>query len=154
MKRPLDQLYKTKLQLIAVPAAVGEIAGLMLAHWGSLPGAPTWIGQLPIGEIGSTLFGTDLLAVFEYVDRKHGDQCTEQRIGEAVRREAPAIRDAVLDSFAFNADTLKGLASLETLDRVASGALGLRLDDADLADDLYTDLRDQIIGTAARIGDN
>ncbi|GAB3168166.1 hypothetical protein GCM10027059_30420 [Myceligenerans halotolerans] len=151
MKHPLDQLYKTKLQLLAVIAVVGGIAGLVLAHWGAQPGAPAWIAPLPIGEIGSTLFGTGLLAVFfEYVDRKHGDVRTEQRISEAVRREAPAIRDAVLDSFAFNAEALKGLASPETLDRVASGALGLRLDDAALAEDLYTDLRDQIIRAPER----
>lgn len=151
MANLLDQLYKTKLQLIAVIAVVGGVAGLMLAHWGSSPDAPVWLGQLPIGEIGSTLFGTGLLAIFfEYVDRKHGDERTEQRIQAAVRNEAPAIRDAVLDSFAFNADALKGLASPETLDRVASGALGLRLDDAALAEDLYTDLRDQIISAPER----
>ncbi|WP_024876838.1 hypothetical protein [Saccharomonospora piscinae] len=152
MANPLDQLYKTKLQLVAVIAVVGGVAGLMLAHWGSTPDAPAWLGQLPVGELGSTLFGTGLLAIFfEYVDPSSPTgKRTEQRISEAVRNEAPAIRDAVLDSFAFNAEALKGLASPETFDRVASGALGLRLDDAALAEDLYTDLRDQIISAPER----
>lgn len=151
MANPLDQLYKTKLQLVAVVAVVGGIAGLMLAHWGSLPGAPVWLGQLPVGEIGSTLFGTGLLAIFfEYVDRKHGDERTEQRIRAAVRNEAPAIRDAVLDSFAFNADALKGIASDETLDRISSNALGLRLGDDALAQEVYTDVRNQVIRVPER----
>src|SRR5438105_14706417 len=108
MTNLLDQLYKTKLQLIAVLAVVGGIACLMLAHWSTTdPAAPTWLATLPISEIGSTLFGTGLLAVFfEYVDRKHGDERTGQRVREAVRKEAPAIRDAVLDSFAFDPEAL------------------------------------------------
>ncbi|WP_314410150.1 hypothetical protein [Streptomyces sp. DSM 40484] len=151
MTNPLDQLYKTKLQLIAVLAVVGGIACLMLAHWSATASVPGWLTVLPLSEIGSTLFGTGLLAVFfEYVDRKHGEERTDQRIREAVRKEAPAIRDAVLDNFAFNVETLKGVASDETLDRIASNALGLRLDDAALAQDVYTDVRNQIIRAPER----
>src|SRR5882757_4541340 len=120
----LDQLYKTKLQLIATLSVVGGIAFLILARWSTTPAAPGWLATLPISEIGSTLFGTGLLAVFfEYVDRKHGDERTDQRVREAVRHEAPAIRDAVLDSFAFSPDTLKDIASNNTLDRIATNAL-------------------------------
>ena len=103
MPNLLDQLYKTKLQLIAALSVVGGVACLILSHWTDTSAASSWLSDLPIGEIGSTLFGTGLLAVFfEYVDRKHGDERTDQRVRTAVRREAPAIRDAVLDSFAFN----------------------------------------------------
>ncbi|GAA3894214.1 hypothetical protein GCM10023084_53820 [Streptomyces lacrimifluminis] len=151
MTNPLDQLYKTKLQLIAVLAVVGGIALLMLAHWSATASVPGWLTWLPLSEIGSTLFGTGLLAVFfEYVDRKHGEERTDQRIREAVRKEAPAMRDAVLDSFAFNPETLKGVASDETLDRIATNALGLRLGDQKLAQEAYADLRDQIIQSPER----
>ncbi|MFG2377601.1 hypothetical protein ACGFY9_39850 [Streptomyces sp. NPDC048504] len=151
MTNPLDQLYKTKLQLIAVLAVVGGIACLMLAHWSTTASVPAWLTVLPLSEIGSTLFGTGLLAVFfEYVDRKHGEERTDQRIREAVRKEAPAIRDAVLDSFAFNVTALKDVASDETLDRIATNALGLRLGDQKLAQEAYADLRDQIIQSPER----
>jgi hypothetical protein len=148
----LDQLYKTKLQLIAVLAVVGGIACMLLAQWlGTAPTAPNWLTALPISEIGSTLFSTGLLAVFfEYVDRKHGDERTDQRIRQAVRREAPAIRDAVLDSFAFNPTALKSVASPETLDRIATNALGLRLEDQALAGEVYADLRNQVIRAPER----
>lgn len=151
MNSLLDQLYKTKLQLIAVLSTVGGIALLVLAHWSSATGAPGWLASLPLAEVGSTLFGTGLLAVFfEYVDRKHGDQRADERIRAAVRKEAPAIRDAVLDSFAFNPEGLKSVASDDTLDRIAVNAIGLRLDDPALAHDAYTDLRDQIIRAPER----
>ncbi|MDQ3405646.1 MAG: hypothetical protein M3548_20015 [Actinomycetota bacterium] len=152
MAHSLDQLYETKLQLVAVLAVVGGSACLMFAHWVTTnPSAPAWLGGLPLSEIGSTIFSTGLLAVFfEYVDRKHGDERTDRRIREAVRKEAPAFRDAVLDSFAFNAETLKGIASPDTLDRIATNALGLRLGDEALARDAYADLRDQVIRSPER----
>lgn len=147
----LDQLYKTKLQLIAVLAVVGGIACLMLAHWSTTAAAPSWLAALPITEIGSTLFGTGLLVVFfEYIDRRHGDARTDQRVRDAIRQEAPAIRDAVFDSLAFNPDGLKHIASPETLDRLAAGALGLRLGDQALAHDIYTDIRTQVIRAPER----
>lgn len=146
-----DQLYKTKLQLIAVLAVVGGIAGLLLAHWSTTAATPSWLAALPISELGSTLFTFGLLAIlFEHLDRKHGDERAEQRVREAVRHEAPAIRDAVLDSFAFNADALKGVASNDTLDRIAANALGLRLGDQALAHDIYTDVRTQVIRAPER----
>jgi hypothetical protein len=55
-----------------------------------------------------------------------------------------------LDSFAFDPDTLKGVASEETLDRITTNALGLRLDDQALAHDVYTDIRDQVIRAPER----
>lgn len=46
MATPLDPLYQTKLQLIAVLAVVGGIACLMLAHWSSTTAAPSWLTAL------------------------------------------------------------------------------------------------------------
>ncbi|MCA1706108.1 MAG: hypothetical protein LC808_23745, partial [Actinobacteria bacterium] len=147
----LDQLYQTKLQLIAVLAVVGGIACLLLARWSITAAAPSWLAALPLTELGSTLFSTGLLAVFfEYIDRQHGDERTDQRVRAAVRQEAPAIRDAVFDSFAFNPEALQNIASPETLDRIAAGALGLRLGDQALAHDIYTDIRNQVIRAPER----
>lgn len=151
MAHPLDQLYKAKLQLIALLSVVGGVALLVLARWTTTEASSSWLTSLPVSEIGSTLFGTGLLAIFfEYVDRKHGDQRTDQRVQQAVRHEAPAIRDAVLDSFAFDPDTLRNVASTGTLDRIATNALGLRLGDQQLAGEVYADLRDQVIRAPER----
>jgi hypothetical protein len=69
---------------------------------------------------------------------------------QALRDEAPAIRDAVLDSFAFEPAALKNVASHDTLDRIATNAVALRLGDQALARDVYTDLRDQVIRSPER----
>ncbi|GAA2738634.1 hypothetical protein [Actinocorallia aurantiaca] len=148
----LDELYKTKLQLIAVVSLVSGITLLLLAHWSTTASsAPTWLAVLPVSEIGSTLFGTGLLAVFfEYMDRKHGDERTDQRIRVAIRTEAPAIRKAVFDSLAFTPEGLKDITSPDILDRIATNALGLRLGDNQLASDLYADLRAQVVRSPER----
>ena len=146
MRDLLDQLYKTKLQLLAVLSTVGGIALLLLARWTETVADASWLTNLPLTDLGSALFTTGLLAVaFEYLDRKDGDERANQRLRQVLREEAPAIRDAVVDGFAFNADALKNVASPELLDRIVSNALALRLGDPALAHDAYTDLRDQVI---------
>jgi hypothetical protein len=152
MRDLLDQLYKTKLQLLAVLSTVGGIALLLLARWAdSATATIPWLTSLPLSDLGSALFTTGLLAIaFEYLDRKDGDERANQRLRQVLREEAPAIRDAVVDGFAFNADALKNVASPQLLDRIVSNALALRLGDPALAADAYTDLRDQVIRAPER----
>ena len=64
MKRPLDQLYKTKLQLIAVLAVVGGVAGLMLA-----PETEVYIFFIPI-PIPGFIFAPLYLVLSAFMDRK------------------------------------------------------------------------------------
>ena len=103
MRHLLDQLYKTKLQLLAVILTVSGVALLVVAHWIDVSHPPHWLTNLPLTDLGSALFTTGLLAVaFEYIDRKDGESRTRQQLREVLRDEAPAIRDAVYDGFAFN----------------------------------------------------
>ncbi len=151
MRNLLEQLYKTKLQLLAVVSTVVGIALLLLARWTETVAGGSWLTSLPLTDLGSALFTTGLLAVaFEYLDRKDGDERANQRLRQVLREEAPAIRDAVVDGFALNADALQNVASPELLDRIVSNALALRLGDPALAHDAYTDLRDQVIRAPER----
>lgn len=151
MAHPLDQLYKTKLQLLAVLLAVAGLALVVWGYWLKAQGPGTGVLSDIAVNLGFAFVTTALIASsFEYLDRKHGRQRTKQELREAVRDEAPAIRDAVLDSLAFNADALKGLASDEQLDRIASNALALRLGDDQLAHELYADLREQVLTAPER----
>jgi hypothetical protein len=152
MKNTLDQLYQTKAQLIAVLSTVIGIGLLMLARWQP---AVDWLSAfplpIPVSELGAGFVGFGVLGIyFQILDRTAGDQRTKRDLREAVRAEAPAFLDAVLDSFSFNPKTMKSIASDEKLDQIATNALGLRLGDADLADDLYTDLREQVIHAPER----
>jgi hypothetical protein len=151
MANLLHQLYKTKLRLAGLVAAVVGVGLLFVAKYVATDPAWSWLLSWPTIELGTTLLSAGVIAViFEYYARKESEAIAAERFRTVIRQEAPAIRDAVLDSLAFNADTLKNVASPETLDRITTNALGLRLDDQTLARDLYTDLRDQVIGAPER----
>jgi hypothetical protein len=147
----LDQLYKTKLRFAGLVTAILGVGFLFISHWAASTPTLSWLVGWPTNELGTTLLSAGVIAViFEYYARKEADERTDEHLRQAVRQEAPAIRDAVLDSFAFNAETLKDIASPETLDRIAANALGLRLGDSALAQDVYTDIRDQVIRAPER----
>lgn len=151
MNHLLDQLYKTKLRLAGLVTAVAGVGLLFLSN--AVATAPTlsWLIGWPTSELGTTLLSAGVIAViFEYYARKEADERATEHFRSVIRQEAPAIRDAVLDSFAFKPDTLKDIASDETLDRIATNAIGLRLGDQVLAADAYADLREQVIRSPER----
>lgn len=151
MSSLLDQLYKTKLRFAGLVTALLGVGSLFLSHAVATTPTLSWLVGWPTNELGTTLLSAGVIAViFEYYARKEADERTDEHLRRAVRQEAPAIRDAVLDSFAFNPGTLKDIASPETLDRIAANALGLRLGDPALAHDVYTDIRNQVIGAPER----
>ena len=152
MKNMLDQLYQTKAQLIAVLSTAVGFGLLMLAKW---PPAVDWLRAfplpIPVSEFGAGFVGFGVLGIyFQVLDRTAGDQRTKRDLREAVHAEVPTMRDAVLDSFAFDPKRLKDIASDETLDRITTNALGLRIGDMGLAEDLYTDVRDQVVRAPER----
>lgn len=147
----LHQLYKTKLRLAGLASAVVGVGLLFVAKYVAADPGWSWLLSWPTSELGATLLSTGIIAVaFEYYARRESEAIAAERFRKVIREEAPAIRDAVLDSLAFNADTLKDVASPDMLDRVTTNALGLRLGDEHLAHDVYTDLRDQVIQAPER----
>ncbi|WP_027932174.1 hypothetical protein [Amycolatopsis thermoflava] len=146
MSYPLDQLYKTKLRLVGLVTAVIGVGFLLVSHTAETAPELAWLIAWPTNELGTTLLSAGVIAViFEYYARKEAEERAAAHFRIAIRQEAPAIRDAVLDSFAFAPEALRGIASDTTLDRIATNALALRLGDQALAQDAYTDLRDQVI---------
>ncbi|MGW0821964.1 hypothetical protein [Streptomyces sp. NPDC002845] len=151
MASPLERLYQTKLALHATLVTVVGIALMLLAHWASGNAAGTWLDNIPVMEVGSALFTTGLIAIFfEYIDQADAEVRANQRLRKVLSEEAPAIRDAVVDGFAFAPDSLTNVASKQTLDRIVENCLSIRLGDKELAADAYQDLREQIIGARQR----
>ncbi|MFI1955906.1 hypothetical protein ACH437_29405 [Streptomyces xinghaiensis] len=151
MASPLERLYQTKLALLATVATVVGIALMLLAHWASGNAAGTWLDNIPVMEVGSALFTTGLIAIFfEYIDQADAEVRANQRLRKVLSEEAPAIRDAVVDGFAFAPESLTNVASKQTLDRIVENCLSIRLGDKELAADAYQDLRQQIIGARQR----
>lgn len=151
MSSPLERPYKTKLALLATIATVVGIALMVLAQWsgGTVDGA--WLNNLPVMEVGSALFTTGLIAIFfEYIDQADAEARANQRLRKVLAEEAPAIRDAVVDGFAFAPESLTNVASNQTLDRIVENTLGIQLGDKELAADAYRDLKEQVIGARQR----
>ncbi|WP_328614075.1 hypothetical protein OHS18_38375 [Amycolatopsis sp. NBC_00355] len=151
MNHLLDQLYKTKLQLAGLVTAVIGVALLFLAR--HVEGVPTlsWLAGWPTKELGSTFLGLGVFGlIFEYYAHKEAEARATENFRNALRQEAPALVDAVLDSFAASPGQLKNIASDETLDRIAANTIGLRVDDTELAAEAYADLREQVIRSPQR----
>jgi hypothetical protein len=151
MQDLLHRLYKAKLTILAVVLTVVGLGLLFLAHWAA--GQPNWSGlrNLPVSDIGTGLFTTGLLAVaWQYFAGEVADAHTMQLFRAVLKSEAPDIRDAVIDGFAFNAEDLARVANDKTLDQITRNTLALQLGDNDLAADVYADIRQQVIQSPER----
>lgn len=148
---PLQRLYKTKLVLLAVVAVVAGSALLFAAHWVATQSGWRVVRELPVADIGSALFTSGLVVIFfEYLDKRDAELRAMQQLRTVLREEAPAIRDAVVDGFAFAPDSLTNVASPAVLDRIVENCLGLQLGDQALAGEVYTNLKAQVLHSSER----
>jgi hypothetical protein len=151
MRDPLQRLYATKMMLLATILTIAGLALMVVAGWVISTNSPHWLADLPISDVGSALFTTGLVVIaLEYLDGRDGEERAGQRLRRVLRSEAPAIRDAVIDGFAFKSDDLARVATPETLDQIVRNSLALRLDDEAFAAEVYDDIRDQAIRAPER----
>lgn len=146
-----QRLYQTKLTLLAVIFAVVGIALMILAH----NGPSGLFSNLPIGEIGSGLFTTGVIGVaLQYLDERDAEERGSARLRRVLREEAPAIRDAVVDGFAFSPTALTQVTSPEVLSRVVENSLAVQLADAELARAAQAQLLQAAMTPAGRYQDS
>lgn len=151
MRDPLERLYKTKLTLIAIIFVVVGLGLIFLARWSAGAAGWQWLSRFPTLDLGGALFTTGLVAVvFSYVDGQDREVRDTERLKRVIATEAPAIRDAVIDGFAFKREDLARVATPERLDEIVTNSLALRLGDAAFAEDIYTDIREQAIRATER----
>lgn len=151
MRDPLQRLYETKLILLATMFTLLGFIFLLLVHLAPAVDGLHWLTKLPVGELGGTLFTTGLVVVvFEYLDGRDSETRATRRLRRILREQAPAMRDAVIEGFAFKAEDLKRVSSPEVLDRITRNSLAIQLGDQEFAEELYEDLRAQAIGVGER----
>src|SRR4051794_28967859 len=110
MNRTLDQLYKLKLLFGGLVTALVGVAFIFVSKVVETTPALSWLIGWPTSELGSSLLGAGVIAViFEFYARREADERATRYFRHAIRQEAPAIRDAVLDSFAFKPEQLKDI---------------------------------------------
>lgn len=151
MQSPLQRLYKTKLVLASL---VGVVAGYALMVIGTRIDALYGFGFLKdvdLHDIGIVLMTSGLIVVlFQYLGNEDAEQAAEQRTQRAVKAEAPAFTDSVIDAIANTPDKILSVTAPEVLDRVIENSLAARIHDRELAADAYTDLREQIVRAKER----
>ena len=147
------RIRRIKAALLAVSLTFAGILLMMLNVWLSplQLGSWQWLHALPLGELGGTLFGAGLLSTFfEYTFRRDQERAVTERFRQTIREEAPALRDAVIDSFRFDRQDVARIATPELLDDLARTSLGLRFGDPAFGREVYADIRHQAMAAEER----
>jgi hypothetical protein len=143
MQSPLQRLYKTKFVLVAVLATVAGIALLLVGGW------PSWRDTANL--IGGSLATAGLIGVwFQYIGNADAENEAKRQFREAIREEAPAIRDSVVDAMAFTPEKLLDVTAPEVLDHVIENSLAKQLGDRTFAAEIYHDLKAQALRSKER----
>lgn len=151
MRDPLDRLRNIKLALIAVSVSFIGFGLMVFARWLDAQSHLRDVAFIPWGDVGTTLFTAGILGIgVDYLLRRDDEERADARLNRALANQAPAIRKAVIDGFAFDADDLGAVANPETLDRIIRNSLALRLGDAEFAAETYEDVRDRAIASRER----
>lgn len=150
---PIHRLRRTKAALLAVSLTLAGVLILMSDTWlGQIDlGAWTWVKALPLGELGGALLSAGLIgSIVDYSARRDQDEATSRRFRQIISEQAPTIRDAVIEGFAFRPEDLQRISDSRQLDTIAVNAMTLRLGDDQFAREIYADLRDQAVQAAER----
>lgn len=147
----LARIYRLKVVIIALASLGTGIALLTVAKYSEHRPGWDWLSFWPISEIGGTLTAAGLFGIaWDYVDGKDKEAREDERIRRLLKESAPDFRDAVISGFAETPDNMRGVATTETLDKLATNALALRLGDEKFASEIYEGLLAQAILTPER----
>ncbi|MGV9834290.1 hypothetical protein ACWDUL_08855 [Nocardia niigatensis] len=147
----LNRLIRTKKILAGLVFVVVGIVLMATARAIPTVRELEWLALLPLGEMGGILVGAGLFSIwldaFFERDRKEADDARMRRL---LIEQAPAMKDAVIRSFAFETEDLKRVATPKLLDDIIGNSLAMRLGDEAFARELYADIRDQAVQSVER----
>jgi hypothetical protein len=151
MHDPLQRIIKLQTIVAAIILAAVGLALMTFDKQLSTMPAASWLGFFPWSEVGGTLFVAAVLGLgIDYFTNKDKEAHDTERLRRVLSESAPAMRDAVIDGFAFGDEDLARVANPETLDNVIRNSLGLRLGDRAFAEEVYNDIRDQAVNASER----
>lgn len=92
MQDSLQRIYKLKVTLLAIVTAVLGLALLFLAKSAQANERLTWLRDLPVFELGSTLFISGAFVVaYNYVDGRDKDARDDERLRRLLADSAPSL---------------------------------------------------------------
>jgi hypothetical protein len=154
MHDSLHRLYQAKLTVLALLLFFVGLSLLIFGHWIQSQPHWQWLRNWPIIDVGSGMFTTGLLGVgYQYIDGADSEVRDTERLKRVLGETAPAMRDAVINGFAFEPDDLARVATKDVLDKIIVNGLAIRLNDEDFAAEIFDDLRSQAIGPPERLED-
>ena len=154
MRDPYHRIVNLKLVIGAILLSVMGLALMAYSSYLDSLDQSGFISALS-SNIGGTLLIAGLvgIALDQWLDRDRGaslSRLIEKVMLRVMAKLVPALRDSVIQAFADNVNNLSVVASDELLDNLARNALALRLGDANFAEEIYEDVRDQAIASAER----
>jgi hypothetical protein len=149
-KQYLQRIYRLKLLLLGTVLALIGILTSILADWLSETTAPHLFVSL-LSALADVLVVTGAIGIaVDFFTGTDKDAADTERLRSLLKEAAPDFRDAVISGFAETPENMRGVATTQTLDKLATNALALRLGDAKFAAEIYQGLLAQAIRTPER----
>ena len=144
-----SKFHRLKLVLVSLILTIG--GAVLIATEDKVGNDSGFVEQIPFAELGGIVVGAGLLSIWvDHLFRQEQQAVDDARLRALMHDQAPIMRDAVLDAFAANKEDLARVSTPETLDRIITNSLGLRLDDEEFASEMYTDFRHQAVEAPER----
>ncbi|TLG09447.1 hypothetical protein FEK35_15080 [Nocardia cyriacigeorgica] len=151
MNDALTRLIRTKKILAGIVFVAVGVIFMVAAR--AIPSVRElgWLALIPWTEFGAILVGAGVFSIWldSYFERERSE-ADEARLRRLLSEQAPAIRDAVIEGFAFENEDLRRVATPRLLDAIIGNSLAIRLDDREFAHELYADIRDQAVRSVER----
>lgn len=149
-KQYLQRIYRLKLLLLGTVLALVGILVSLLADWLSSTSTPHLFVAL-LSAVADVLVVTGAIGIaVEFFTGQDKEAADTERLRGLLKEAAPDFRGAVISGFAETPENMRGVATTETLDKLATNALALRLGDEKFAGEIYQGLLAQAIRTPER----
>lgn len=149
----LTRIYRLKVVIIGLVLLLLGLAAAALGDWLSGTGAPAFAVALIKGLSDALIVSGAIGIAIDLFTAQEKEAADTDRIRRLLKEAAPDFRDAVISGFADTPETMRGVATTETLDKLATNALALRLGDEKFASEIYDGLLAQAIRTPERWSD-
>lgn len=146
----LIRIYRLKLLFIGALLVILGLMASALGDWLALQ-AFDHLFVVLVQSLADVFLVTGAIGIaVDFFTGRDKDAADTERLRNLLKEAAPDFRDAVITGFAETPDQMRGVATTETLDKVATNALALRLGDEKFAGEIYQGLLAQAIRTPER----
>ncbi|MGZ9840099.1 hypothetical protein [Tsukamurella ocularis] len=150
MQDLLNRIVHVKRLLLAIVLIVASISVAWFSTLVDHTPALVALRGFVWAETAAGLFGAALAILIDAQMSRDKDAADDERFRRILREEAPEMRRAVIEGFAFEPAELARVATPATLDTIIENSLAIRLEDEQFARELYQDIRDQAVQSTER----